>query len=132
MIELRSVGGIVHTERCVLQPPGLAASPHREHEQQRRHQDRHNEGQHAGHPPGFIDTYQPTQKPPIQGQRRSRRADLTSNCALKCRGFPLANVDGPLHRYLFGALRVDQLSQPFQLTTENLLIEEQESGESLI
>src|ERR1019366_1020236 len=37
-------------------------------------------------------------KPPIQGQRRSRRVDLTSNCVLKCRCFPLANVDGPLHR----------------------------------
>ena len=37
-------------------------------------------------------------KPPIQGQRRSRRVDLTSYCVLKCRCFPLANVDGPLHR----------------------------------
>src|ERR1017187_2513156 len=35
-------------------------------------------------------------KPPIQGQRRSRRVELTSNYVLKCRCFPLANVDGPL------------------------------------
>jgi hypothetical protein len=32
------------------------------------------------------------------GQGRTRRVDLTSNCVLKCRCFPLANVDGPLHR----------------------------------
>ena len=37
-------------------------------------------------------------KPPIQGQRRSRRIDLTSYCVPKCRCFPLANVDGPLQR----------------------------------
>jgi hypothetical protein len=37
-------------------------------------------------------------KPPIHGQRRSRRVDLTSYSVLKCRCFPLANVDGPPHR----------------------------------
>ena len=37
-------------------------------------------------------------KPPIQGQMRSRRVDLTSYCVLKCRCFPLANVDGPQQR----------------------------------
>jgi hypothetical protein len=50
-------------------------------------------------------------KPPIQGQRRSRRVDLTSYCVPKCRYFPLANVDGPLQkdRYSNGIVVLDSI-----------------------
>jgi len=40
---------------------------------------------------------QASPKPPIQGQRGSRRVDFSSCCMRKRRGFSLAIVDGPLH-----------------------------------